>query len=87
MKTITIGLLLVLLSISGAIAYGASGQSFINIPSAAIIVLTAGGLTLMRYRKGESLVNILASAKKILSSQRCYRLHDSNAPDVIQYRL
>jgi len=64
MKTITIGLLLILLSIGGAIAFGANWEFFINFPSAAIIVLIAGGLTLMRYRKGESLVNILASVKK-----------------------
>jgi hypothetical protein len=63
MKSTIAGLLLVFVGIVGPIAYGVSWEFFINFPSIAIIVLIAGGLTLMRYQKGVPRAELLASVK------------------------
>ncbi len=53
MKMAIVGLLVFLVVIVGSIACGAGAGFFINLPAVAFVVGTAGGLALMKYKKGD----------------------------------
>ena len=58
-----IGLLIFLVGIVGAISCGWS-EIFLNIPSVVYVVLVAGGLALIKFRKGNGVAGFLKHVKR-----------------------
>jgi flagellar motor component MotA len=66
MKMVIEGLFVFLVVIVGSIACGPSVGFFVNFPSVIFVVGTAGGLALMKYKKGDGAVKFFKSSKKYL---------------------
>jgi len=63
MKTKVMGIIVFLLGVVGAISLGWH-EIFINIPSVMYVVLVAGGLALMRFRRGDGVAGFLKNLKR-----------------------
>jgi len=63
MKIRIIGFLIFLVGVVGAISCGWYDM-FLNIPSAAYVALVAGGLALVKFRKGDGVAGFLKHVKR-----------------------
>jgi len=63
-KTAITGFSIFLLPIVGCIILGGDPWVFIHIPSIGFVVIAAGGLALMRYRKGQGKSAIVENFRK-----------------------
>jgi len=66
MKTRAVGILVFAAVVVGAAWCGGSLSFFVNLPGIAYVVMAAGGLGLIRYRKGEGIAGFFSGGKKYL---------------------